>query len=80
VINVALNNTSGTLDPLLFLIGPSGVSIATNDDAVAGENTNSLIANLTLPADGQYIIIATHFGGLYGGTTGAYQLTLTQLN
>jgi hypothetical protein len=47
---------------------------------VAGENTNSLIADFTLPQDGQYIIIATHYGALYGGTTGTYQLTLTQRN
>ena len=80
VINIAMNNTSGSLDPLLYLIGPSGTLVAENDDAVAGENINSLIANLTLPETGQYIIIATHFGGIYGGTTGTYQLTLSQLN
>ena len=74
-----MNNTSGTLDPSLYLIGPQGNQVAANDDAVAGENTNSLISNLTLPADGQYIIIATHFGARYGGTTGTYSLTLTKL-
>lgn len=78
--NIAMTRTSGTLDPSLYLIGPAGDQIAANDDAEAGVNTNSLIANLTLPADGQYIIIATHFGAQYGGTTGTYSLTLTQLN
>jgi uncharacterized protein YfaP (DUF2135 family) len=80
VVNIAMNNTAGSLDPLLYLIAPSGTLVASNDDAVAGENTNSLIANFTLPEDGQYIIIATHFGGLYGGTTGTYQLSYSQLN
>lgn len=80
VINIAMNATQGSLDPTLYVIGPDGAQVAQNDDAVAGENTNSLIANLTLPADGTYIIIATHFGGPYGGTTGAYSLTFTQLN
>ncbi|MDL1900775.1 hypothetical protein FBR02_08400 [Anaerolineae bacterium CFX9] len=80
VVNIAMNNTSGTLDPTLYLIGPLGNLVAENDDAVAGENTNSLIADFTLPQDGQYIIIATHYGALYGGTTGTYQLTLTQRN
>jgi uncharacterized protein YfaP (DUF2135 family) len=80
VVNIAMNATQGSLDPLLYVIGPDGALVAQNDDAVAGENTNSLIANLALPADGTYIIIATHFGGPYGGTTGAYSLTLTQLN
>ncbi len=76
--SIAMNNTSGTLDPSLYLVGPAGNQVAANDDAVAGENTNSLISNLTLPADGQYIIIATHFGVQYGGTTGTYSLTLTK--
>ncbi len=80
VVNIAMNNTSGTLDPTLYLLTASGVLVDQNDDAVAGENTNSLISNLTLPADGQYIIIATHFGARYGGTTGTYSLTLTQQN
>jgi hypothetical protein len=78
VYNIAMNNTSGNLDTSLYLIGPAGNQIAANDDAVVGENTNSLISNLALPADGQYIIIATHFGARYGGTTGTYSLTLTK--
>lgn len=77
--NIAMNSTSGTLDPTLYLLDAQGNQVAVNDDAVAGENTNSLISNLTLPADGQYIIIATHFGARYGGTTGTYSLTLTKL-
>ncbi|MDZ4770785.1 MAG: PPC domain-containing protein [Chloroflexota bacterium] len=80
VVNIAMNNTSGTLDPLLYVVDTVGNVVAENDDAVAGENTDALIANLALPADGQYIIIATHFGGRYGGTTGTYALTLTRLN
>ncbi len=78
--SIALNNTSGNLDPSLYLIGPAGDQVAANDDAVPGENTNSLISNFALPADGQYIIIATHFGARYGGTTGTYSLTLTKLS
>lgn len=78
IVSISMTNTSGTLDPTLYLIGPLGNRVAENDDAVAGENTNSLIADLTLPESGQYIIIATHFGALYGGTTGTYTLTLTQ--
>lgn len=80
VVSIAMNNTSGTLDPLLYLVGPLGSQVAVNDDVVPGENTNALISDLTLPADGQYIIIATHFGGRYGGTTGTYSLTLTRSN
>lgn len=80
LVTISMNRTSGTLDPTLYLVGPFGNIVAENDDAVVGENTNSLIANLTLPETGQYIIIATHFGALYGGTTGTYSVSLTQLN
>ncbi|MBI1259383.1 MAG: hypothetical protein GC204_18100 [Chloroflexi bacterium] len=76
--SIAMNNTSGNLDPSLYVIGPAGNQVAANDDAVVGENTNSLISNFALPANGQYIIIATHFGARYGGTTGTYSLTLTK--
>jgi hypothetical protein len=79
-VTISLNATSGTLDTTLYLISPSGQLIAENDDAVPGENTNSLIADFTLPEDGQYAIIVTHYGALYGGTTGTYTLTLTELN
>ncbi len=74
---IALNATSGTLDTVLYLVSPSGALVAQNDDAVPGENTNSLISDFILPEDGQYIIIVTHYGALYGGTTGTYTLTLT---
>ncbi len=75
--SIAMNATSGTLDTTLYLIGPSGLLLAENDDVDPGVNKNSLIANFTLPETGQYIIIATHFGALYGGTIGTYTLTLT---
>ncbi len=80
LVSISMNATSGTLDPTLYLVGPFNNLIAENDDVVAGENRNSLISNITLPETGQYIIIATHFGALFGGTTGTYSLTLTQLN
>ncbi|MBE0690236.1 MAG: PPC domain-containing protein, partial [Anaerolineae bacterium] len=75
-LTIALNATSGTLDTVLYVVSPSGALVAENDDAVPGENTNSLISDFILPEDGQYIIIVTHYGALYGGTTGTYTLTL----
>jgi hypothetical protein len=69
--------TSGSLDTLLFLIGPSGLELAENDDAVVGETTNSRIEDFVLPETGQYVVLATHFGTIYGGTTGTYALSLT---
>lgn len=74
VVTIAMDATSQNLDTLLFLIDPNGVEIAFNDDS--NETTNSLIAGQVLQEDGEYIIIGTRFGGDYGGTIGAYTLTL----
>jgi uncharacterized protein YfaP (DUF2135 family) len=76
VVTIAMTASSQTLDTSLYLIDPLGVEIAANDDIVAGANTNSLIQNITLTQDGTYTIIATHFGGIYGGTVGGYNLNL----
>ena len=78
IVSIGMQNTGGTLDPKLFLIGPNGFEIAVNDDEIPGQNANALINQVTLPQDGQYIIIATRFGVQYGGTEGTYSLTLQQ--
>ncbi|PJF39868.1 MAG: hypothetical protein CUN54_07440 [Phototrophicales bacterium] len=78
-VNISMQTTAGNLDPTLFLIAPSGLEIAQNDDVIIGEDANALIGNLTLPENGQYIIIATHFGGRFGATTGTYNLTFASL-
>jgi uncharacterized protein YfaP (DUF2135 family) len=78
VVSVRMEATAGTLDPLLFLLGPTGIELASNDDIVSGEDRNSLIADVTLPQSGQYIVLATHYGTIYGGTNGIYTLTLTR--
>jgi hypothetical protein len=75
VVTIGMEARNGTLDPTLFLLSPDGQQIAQNDDANQ-ETTNSLINEFTLPADGRYIIIATHFGARYGVTAGDYTLTL----
>jgi hypothetical protein len=75
VVTIGMEAKNGTLDPTLFLLGPDGQQIAQNDDANQ-ETTNSLINEFTLPVDGRYIIIATHFGARYGVTAGDYTLTL----
>lgn len=75
VVNIRMNARSQTLDTQLYLIDPRFLEIAANDDASA-ETTDSVISGVTLTEDGTYVIIATHFGAIYGGTTGAYDLSL----
>lgn len=85
IVTVSLEALAGgTLDANLFLLSAAGVTLRNNDDAdpaqvtgVDGRTTDSLIAGYTLPADGQYLVVASRFGTVYGGTIGAYQLTVS---
>lgn len=76
VVTVSMSQTSGTLDTLLFLMDPNGIELVQNDDS--NDSTNSLI-NVTLPQDGTYTIIATHFGAQFGGTIGGYNLSFSSI-
>lgn len=75
VVDIRMERTQGSLDTSLFLISPSLFEVAANDDAIIGTTTDSLIDGFTLPETGRYIILATHFATIYGGTTGTYQLS-----
>ena len=79
-VTVRMDASTGTLDTLLFLMSPTGLELAKNDDAIPNETTNSLIQEFVLPQSGQYTIIATHYGTIYGGTNGSYTLTFSRLN
>ncbi|NDJ84576.1 MAG: hypothetical protein GYB66_01695 [Chloroflexi bacterium] len=70
----AVGNSS--LDTAVYVLDPSNVPLAGNDDIEPGVDTNSLITDLQLPRDGTYYIIATHYGLQYGATSGNYTLTL----
>ena len=80
VITVSMVASAGRLDSVLALLDAQGFRLADNDDAVVGENTDSLIAGHVLPQDGRYFILATHYGLGYGGTTGTYELLYSRLN
>ncbi len=76
VITLDMSATSGSLDTLLFLLGPDGATLISNDDRERGI-TNAAIANYRLLVDGTYTVIATRYGQAIGGTEGNYSLTLT---
>jgi len=65
VATLSMERLNGTLDSVLFLVGPGGDQVTQNDDASPDTN-NSAINNFILPIDGKYTVIATHFGGQYG--------------
>ena len=81
-VTIRLAASSQTLDTNLFLISPSGIEIAANDDGdpislgATGRTTDSILSEIILPENGPYTIIATRFGTVFGGTIGGYSLTM----
>ena len=63
------------VDCLLYVYDPDGNLLAWNDDHYFTYGLNALV-NVELPADGEYVIIATRFGEQYGATTGAFTLSI----
>ena len=81
-VTISMSAATQTLDTNVYLISPSQIEVAANDDGdpvvlgSTGRPTNSLISGFVLPENGPYTIIATRFGNQYGGTIGAYELTM----
>lgn len=59
VVRIDMIPLDDDLDPLLVLLDTRGQVIAQDDDS--GDNLAAQIANVTLPADGAYLILATSF-------------------
>lgn len=81
-VNIRMSATSSVLDTNLYLISPSFLEIAANDDGnpvllgTSGRSTDSIISGVALRENGPYTVIATRFGTRFGGTIGNYSLTL----
>lgn len=64
---------TGGLQPLVAVLNPSGDAVARSDDGAANATVR---LNYTIPAAGQYTVVATRVGGPDGTSTGAYTLRL----
>ena len=71
VVTISL---TATFDSYLQLLDPDGNEIAADDDS--GEGLNALIEGFTLPADGDYTIVATSFGNIEGTAPRSGEFTL----
>jgi hypothetical protein len=80
-VTVSSIATSPTLDTKLFLIGPNGLQLAENDDSgvvsPTVRRTDAIIANVLLPENGTYTVVATRYAMTFGNTVGGYSLTVT---
>lgn len=74
-VDIRMNATSGSLDPLLLLLDESGRELVRDDDG--GESFNAFIEAFTIPEDGIYIIVATRFQQTVGTSVGDFELVLT---
>jgi hypothetical protein len=68
---------SGGLQPLVGILDPGGTLVIRSEDG-AVDGTISL--EYTVPAPGQYTIVATRVGNVDGTSTGAYSLRLRRAN
>jgi hypothetical protein len=73
VINIGLTADSGSLDPYLILLDPTGVVIAENNDVTEGVVRDARIEAVTLPTTGSYTIIAR---GNDDASVGSYTIAL----
>jgi len=74
IITLTMRRDSGTLDPLLRIVNVSRQIIAQDDDSLNAHDAR--IERFTIQEDGQYLIIATRYGGEAGQTIGNFLLTL----
>ncbi len=74
IVTVDVTVTDGSLDPWVDLRGPDATLVKFNNDATATD-TNSLLCNEALPADGRYMIVVRP---LDNASTGTFRLTLNQ--
>ncbi len=79
-VRISLRAADGSaLDPYLEVRDADGAILANNDDIDPGVIRDSLLT-LTLPADGEYQIIASRYVGPDTDiTSGAYELTVEQI-
>ena len=81
-VTIRMSAATQVLDTSVFLISPSGIEIAANDDGdpallgTSGFATDSIISGLELTENGPYTIVATRYAAQFGGTIGNYTLTL----
>lgn len=69
VVSIRVNGASTGMDPNVRLVGPSGETLAANDNLLAAFE-RSAVLTYRLPVSGNYTIIVS-------GTTGNYVLTLS---
>jgi hypothetical protein len=79
IVYVRMTGVNG-LAPLIGILDAGGDLIARSDDPTPAAPNSETTIRLTLPQDGDYIIVATRVGNENGTTTGDYVLQIDWLN
>jgi hypothetical protein len=76
IVDVTMNKEErGNLDPYLIILDPKGREIARSDD-IDKNNHDSAVRGLTLPANGDYVLVATRYAQDFGETYGDFGLVV----
>ncbi len=75
LVTISMSAANSSLNAYLILMDSDLNELASNDDV--SNRLDARIAQVRLPKDGQYYILATRSGLQNGTTTGAYTLALT---
>jgi len=78
-IDVTMERDSGDLDAFLIVQDAVGRELARGDD-LNPTDTTAAIRGLTLPSDGDYLIVASRYGQRFGNSIGDFTLNLTLHN
>lgn len=62
-----------SLDPNVSLFDAQGTYLGGNNDLLSGDSLNAQLVDIELPADGEYVVVASR----YAQTVGEYELTVT---
>ncbi|MBN2304904.1 MAG: PPC domain-containing protein [Anaerolineae bacterium] len=73
-VTIAMNRAGGDLNSYLYLLDGEGQLLFEDNDS-GGDNGNARLVYM-LPADGDYLIVATRLGQAQGTTSGSYLLEL----
>ncbi|MEO8610325.1 MAG: SH3 domain-containing protein [Chloroflexota bacterium] len=80
VVSIKMSRDSGDLDPQIIVLDAAGNELTRNDDTSGQETRDALIDSFSVPADGNYTIIATRYQENVGLSAGDYSLTLDKTN
>lgn len=81
LVSITMQRISGDLDPLLLLADSGGnVLLIADEDPASPGTLDAAITNWRINQSGNYLIVATRYGGAAGSSRGGYSLSLSRFS